>query len=304
MSITMASLVLALQLAQPAGGAAPAGAQPPAAQPPAAAQPAPASPRVETVEDLLKLIEDAEGRFRTLTAEVLFDQVKGVDADRRKRFGKIWFEDGRVQTPPGPRRFAVRFDRVQFGSRIQDEVQEYIFDGQWMVERRPAEKQIIKQQVGRPGETLDPLRLGEGRFPLPIGQKADAIRARYTVEMLAPEAGLEAHEAKELPALQKFVAGTHQLKLVPVAGLIETEELKEIRLWYRTEAGSDGRTNLLPRLARTVNRANDVTLVQMINVELNAPVPAEVLSTVVPEGWDAQVRELPPVAPPVTPPGR
>lgn len=297
MSIAIASLVLALQISQPGG-------EPPQTHPATASQPAPTPPRIETAEDLLKLIEDAEGRFRTLTAEVLFDQVKGVDADRRKRFGKIWFEDGRVQTPPGPRRFAVRFDRVQFGSRIQDEVQEYIFDGQWMVERRPAEKQIIKQQVARPGETLDPLRLGEGRFPLPIGQKTAAIRARYAVEMLVPEAGLEAHEEKELPALLKFVAGTHQLKLVPVAGLIDTEELKEIRLWYRTETGSDGLTNLLPRLARTVNRAGDVTIVQMINVVLNAPVPPEVLSTAVPEGWDAQVRELPPVAPPVSPPGR
>ncbi len=297
MTIAIASLVLALQISQPGG-------EPPQTHPATASQPAPTPPRIETAEDLLKLIEDAEGRFRTLTAEVLFDQVKGVDADRRKRFGKIWFEDGRVQTPPGPRRFAVRFDRVQFGSRIQDEVQEYIFDGQWMVERRPAEKQIIKQQVARPGETLDPLRLGEGRFPLPIGQKAAAIRARYAVEMLVPEAGLEAHEEKELPALLKFVAGTHQLKLVPVAGLIDTEELKEIRLWYRTEMGSDGLTNLLPRLARTVNRAGDVTIVQMINVVLNAPVPPEVLSTAVPEGWDAQVRELPPVAPPVSPPGR
>lgn len=297
MSIAIASLVLALQISQPGG-------EPPQTHPATASQPAPTPPRIETAEDLLKLIEDAEGRFRTLTAEVLFDQVKGVDADRRKRFGKIWFEDGRVQTPPGPRRFAVRFDRVQFGSRIQDEVQEYIFDGQWMVERRPAEKQIIKQQVARPGETLDPLRLGEGRFPLPIGQKAAAIRARYAVEMLVPEAGLEAHEEEELPALLKFVAGTHQLKLVPVAGLIDTEELKEIRLWYRTETGSDGLTNLLPRLARTVNRAGDVTIVQMINVVLNAPVPPEVLSTAVPEGWDAQVRELPPVAPPVSPPGR
>lgn len=303
MSITVASLVLALQIAQP--GAKPPEAKTPSTQPPApAAQPAPTSPRIESAEDLLKLIEDAEGRFKTLTAEVLFDQVKGVDADRRKRFGKIWFEDGRVQTPPGPRRFAVRFDRVQFGSRIQDEVQEYIFDGQWMVERRPAEKQIIKHQVARPGENTDPLRLGEGRFPLPIGQKAAAIRARYTVELLAAESGLEAHEQKELPALQKFVAGTHQLKLVPVAGLIETEELKEIRLWYRTEAGSDGLTNLLPRLARTVNRAGDVTIVQMINVVLNEPVPAGVLSTVVPEGWDAQVRELPSATPPQAPPGR
>ncbi|MCE7973385.1 MAG: hypothetical protein DYG92_03525 [Leptolyngbya sp. PLA1] len=299
MHIALASVVAALQISQPGGE--PLGVQPP---PGIATQPAGTPRRIESAEDLLRLIEDAEGRFRTLSADVLFDQVKGVDADRRKRFGKIWFEDGRVQTPPGPRRFAVRFDRVQFGSRIQDEVQEYIFDGQWMVERRPAEKQIIKQQVARPGENSDPLRLGEGRFPLPIGQKAAAIRERYTVELLAPEVGLEAHDEKELPALQKFVAGTHQLKLVPVAGLIETEELKEIRLWYRAEVASDGLTNLLPRLARTVNRAGDVTIVQMINVALNLPVPPDVLSTVVPEGWDAQVRELPPVAPPTAPTGR
>jgi hypothetical protein len=191
---------------------------------------------------------------------------------------------------------------VQIGRRIEPEVQEFVFDGMWMVERKPALNQVIRQQIARQGESFDPLQLGQGPFPIPLGQKAQAIRERYEAALLAPEDELMAHEPAEQAGLAQFVKGTHQLRLIPRAELLPTEELKEIRLWYRREEGDKG--ELLPRLARTVNRAGDVTIVQMIGVKSNQPVPPEVMNAATPAGWTQDVRELAPATDPGAPAGR
>lgn len=258
-----------------------------------------------TVDDLLAAIERADVGVRTLAARVKFDQVKGVDGDRRIRIGRVWYSD-----EPGKegaareRRFAVRFEQVQIGARVDQEIEEIVFDGQWMVERKPGLKQIIKTQIARPGTAFDPLKLGEGQFPLPIGQKAAEIKAKYDAVMLTAGEALEAHEAGELPGLQEFVKETVHVKLTPLAALLPNADLKEIHLWYRRAPAAGGGATLVPRLARTVNRAGDVSIVQLVDVVLNEPVPAEVMDTRVPEGWDAQVRELPPAAAGPAPTGR
>lgn len=274
----------------------------PATQPttptPTGTSPAPAATKADltTVEGLLAALEKADEKITTLSASIKFDQVKGVEGDRRIRFGQIWYRDPHA-APPAHRTFAIRFDRTQIGKRVDAEVTEYVFDGLFMVERRPALKQLIRQQVARPGDTFDPLRLGEGRFPLPIGQKAAAIRVRYDATLLKPAEELVANDPAEQKSLETFVEGAIQLKLIPKAELLPTEDLTEIRLWYREVPGPDGSTRLLPRLARTINRAGDVTIVQMVDVTLNQDIPSGVMDTQAPAGWEVDERLLPPAQP-------
>lgn len=284
------SAALAFMLAlQPTGTRLP---DPPAT--PAAPTEESKADEIKTLDDLLNALERADAGMRTLQGGIYYDRVFEIQGDRQIRRGKIYFED----TPaagdkPRARKFGVRLDSLQVGKRLEPEVKEVIFDGQWLVEILPARKQFSKTQIVPTGESFDPLKVGEGPFPLPIGQKKADMLARYDVTMPPAYEGVISNDdenEEETAELKKFVKEAYQIKLVPKAALLPKEELHEIRLWYtRTETGA-----LLPRMARTVNRAGDISIVKLTGVELNKPLPPGVLETATPgAGWDVNVRELP-----------
>lgn len=284
--------------AQPASTPEPARAVPPAQAdaPKEATQARPDTVEVIDVraaEDLLRVLERADERVRTLEADISYDRRFKLQGDRHVRTGRLFFE----RVPPGEgagrarKAFAIYFDTLVAGDRKQDDPQAWAFDGRWLTEIRPAQKRWTKREIARAGEAFDPLRVGEGPMPLPIGQRADDILKRFEAELLPPEQGLSAEEIAGLP----FVRNTWQLRLTPRpgaadAGGAERDEFREVRLWYAKDT-------LLPRLARTSNKARDESFVVLINLRLNAPggLAQGVIAPVEPpegQGWDKQVTEL------------
>lgn len=83
--------------------------------------------------------------------------------------------------------------RVTFTSRSEDdgppraERLEYLLDGVWLTERNYRRKAEVRRQVLRPGQTLNLFRLGEGPFPLPIGQPVDEVHRQFVVLRLEGE---------------------------------------------------------------------------------------------------------------------
>ncbi len=297
--MTAAALALIAGSAQPPPEEAPA--QPPAEQrittpaqefPPivvkSGAKPVPQG-EFASAEDLLKALEDADRGMRSLTADIVYDKtIATVDA-RETRSGKLFF-----RSQGQDRRFAIEFYTfVRSDGTVDDAPRSYVFDGQWLLDKNTREKRFTKKQVVPPGEKFDPLRIGEGPFPIPIGQKRDDILARYTAELLPAEEGVA---EKQLP----LVKGSYQLRLVPRADRPDLDKFEEIRLWYRADPKKeDGR--LLPRMARTVARSpepgeeGDVSVVRLINVKLNEAISPIVLDTSTPpasEGWDGTVMDF------------
>lgn len=279
------------------------GAQPPA-QP--AAPPAPSEPKpvvqaeikvvdgaISSADDLLSELERADENLRTLKASIVYTKTFATAGDTQERLGTLYFV-GRSATG-ADRKFGIHFDTLRVGSRQFNEPQIYVFDGIWLLEKRPAEKTATKRQIVPAGQKFDPLRIGEGPLPIPIGQRKDDILARYTAELLPAPDGLDPKlDAK----LIEFVANAFQLRLVPRADRVDKDKFAEIRLWYRP--GPDGK--LLPRMARTRNSVaaedaaagaeGDETLVRLINVELNVEIPADAADTTTPtSGWDVQIQE-------------
>lgn len=243
---------------------------------------------IKTADDLLAALETADQNLSTLTADLRYDRTFEVAGDEQTRWGALTFRTESSADGAPRRSFAILFRQLQVGDRVRDERQEYIFDGQWLLEKRPDEtpKQYVKRQVVPPGERFDPLRIGEGFMPLPIGQRRADIVSRYDAELLAPDAGLDTDELRE------FAKGAYQLKLTPRADRTDRDQFREIRLWYRR--GTEGDGSLLPRMARTVNRAGDIALVRMIKVKINGRIDATALSTATPDhrqGWDGQIMD-------------
>lgn len=293
-------LAIVACLAQPGTTSSPATPQP-AAPTPAVAPAAPTTPSAPvggyaSADELLTALERADEGLDRLRADVRHDVLDDLAGDRQVRIGELFFERVKPDQPGGKavRKFGVRFTKSLAARAERNEVRIHAFDGRWYADKVVADKRISRREVVAPGDTFDPLKLGEGPLPIPIGQKKADILARYNVELLPPEAGLSATE----PELIKFVEGSVQLRLTPKTP--GGDNYKEIRLWYRGKKleamgpGDRASDRLLPRLARTEGSTADptaggnVTLIQLANVDVNADakIDADVLSTAAPEGWE------------------
>lgn len=266
-------------LGSPPKDPAPRGEPTPAGRAPEPVEkPAPVVAGFASADEVLEALETADRGIGSLVAQVLYDRELALAGDRQQRVGMLYFVSRPGEKPDTPdRRFAIDFSELAVGGRRQSERQTFIFDGQWLLEKHWSEKEYVRRQVVPPGERFDPLRIGEGPMPIPIGQRRADILARYEVEMLPPEAGLEDEE------LKAFAARSVQLRLKPRD---ERDEFREVRLWYRREP--DGR--LLPRMARTVNHNDDVAVVRLVSPRLNEPVPEEVLDTRPPADWNGTIQ--------------
>jgi hypothetical protein len=255
----------------------------PAPQPPTepAAQPdghgRPAGAGFTNADEVLLALETADRGVTSITAEVVYTRVLALAGDTQVRTGKLFF----VAEPE--RRFAIDFATLDLGERRENDRQTFVFDGRWLLEKHWSLEEYVRREVVPEGERFDPLRIGEGPMPIPIGQRRADILSRYDAVLLPALEGVEGWEPEVDPA---FLARTYQLRLTPRPERAEEDDFVEVRLWYRAER--DGR--LLPRMARTVNRNDDVALVQLVNPALNQTVDPAVLDTRAPEGWTGTVQ--------------
>lgn len=247
------------------------------------------------VDELLSALESADLGIRTFQTGVMYDRRFVLQGDRHVRLGNLYYEV--VPAPEGaanqkPRRtFSIDFRTLTIDGVKRDDRNTWVFDGQWLVEKRPGAKQYVARQVARPDDPIDPLGLGESPIPFPIGQKKEAILERYDATMLKPFDALmpakdaDPEEAGELAQRREDVKDTHQLRLVPRGTFADEDQFKEIRLWYTKE-------EFLPRMARTINRAGDESIVLLINPKVNEDLPAHAIDIEPPpteEGWDVQI---------------
>lgn len=257
---------------------------------------APRSLEIESVDELLTALETVDGTIDRLSAEIQYVRLFELLGDRQERRGRLYFEA--ASGPEATHRFRVEFDQLRIGRRVEQDRQVYIFDGRWLVEKLPDERppQLTKYELARPGQSFDPLRLGEGPLPIPIGQRRSDIESRFEASLLAAEADLDQLEADapdaswraDIASLRQVATagdGTYQLHLRRRPGWEADLRFVDIRLWY-------SRRTLLPRAARTVDDAGDVSIVLLAGVKLNASaeIPADAFDVTVPEtGWDVVI---------------
>ncbi|MEM9167074.1 MAG: hypothetical protein AAGB48_08610 [Planctomycetota bacterium] len=235
----------------------------------------------QTADELLDAIETADGAIERLSADILYTRDFALAGDRQIRSGSLGFisdDDGR--------RFAIVFETLIVGERLEPDGRTFVFDGQWLTERIPAQQLMLRRQVAPPGADFDPLRVGEGPLPLPLGQKKADILARYDAIVPPPTSGLAGRDDEA--QLTGFVtdAGAAQLRLVPKPAFMEEDPFDEIRLWYVPTG-----TGVLPLMAMTLNKTGDEVVVRLINVKLNADakIDGDAFDDTPPPGWEIDV---------------
>lgn len=233
---------------------------------------------------LLTALETADAGIETLTSRINYRKFFAIQSDEQERRGTLYFKSGRDESDLAMRRFAITFNELIVAGRRESREQHYAFDGQWVIEKTPADRQFTKRQVVPPGERFDPLKIGEGPFPVPIGQRKDDILARFDAILVPATQGLSD------PALQSFA--THnaliQLVLSPRPGTAEAQEFELIRIWYEP-AG-----HMLPRIAKTQTPIGDESLVVLLDPAVNEPIAESYFLTQTPpaeEGWHVNISE-------------
>ncbi|NQU76155.1 MAG: hypothetical protein HQ546_07580 [Planctomycetes bacterium] len=192
------------------------------------------------VMKLLGQMEAAGEKFRTLTADVEYVEIEVLFDDKTTYAGGVYYQ----ADPSGkhPARFRIHFDSVRYGpGRVKSvEDRDYVFftdeKGQQLISRNGRTKQQITYMVAPPTSKSDPLKLGEGPFPMPFGQKREDVLGLYNVTTR--------------PAERSDPKGTRYLKLTPRAIGDEPEtKVRLVELWVN----NDG----LPVQIRTEDREGE-----------------------------------------------
>lgn len=233
---------------------------------------------------LLQQVERAHAAIGTLAADVSYDRRFLLQGDRHVRFGRFFY---RSPSADQTRAFAVLFDRLWVGDRLTDEQEGWVFDTLWLVEEHPRERRFIKRRMASNLAATDPLAPSQSPIPLPVGLRAADVLAQFDAKLVDSTDGVEEADQTDLP----FLPETYQALLTPRDRPGVRPQFREVRLWF-------DRATLLPRMARTVDRARDESWVVLINLRADDPaaVPEDVFSTDAPEpgsGWDVQIEEGP-----------
>lgn len=249
---------------------------------------------IETVDDLLIALETAGRDLTSVQARIYWSRRSELEGDEQVRQGEFYFAQD-APAADGYRRkaFAAVFDSLIIdGIKHSDSYHErVVFDGTWFTQIRDAldDRYYERRRVAPEGQRVDPLILGEGPLPIPIGQTRESILKRYEAELLDPMDGVE--DLVGDPSEAVFALGwtdAMQLRLVARDDSFN-DSFSEVRLWY-------DRTTLLPRMARTRQaRGGDADSILVLHsVARNVEIPPQVMDTTEPpdgEGWVKNIKE-------------
>jgi Flp pilus assembly protein TadD len=238
----------------------------------------------DSLDALLDALEQADEDIEQLSAKLIYEREYALAGDTQERSGSLAFLNITDDEGETSRAFAVVFDTTTIGDRRESDGRTFVFDGRWLTERIPEEQLVLKREVAPPGAKFDPLKIGEGPLPLPLGQKKADILANYDARLAVPSEGIE-HREDLIP----YTNGCAQLVLVPNAERFKDDQFDEIRLWYKTKEAV-----LLPRMAMTLNKTGDEVVVRLWDVKLNdkAEVNRDSFDSEVPDGWDVDIERF------------
>jgi len=205
------------------------------------------------VDALLDELEAGVNNLRNFTADLVYEKVDALLGRSEIRTGRVLYQ---AKPEANTKRFAILLEQLVVGNRLEEHRKHYVFDGQWLAEINHEEKQFIKRQIVAPGESFDPLKLGEGPFPMPIGQPKQQVLKRFEVKTFDPPGdGPLARVVKQFE--------TRGLVLTPKPGTPTAEAYQRIELLY-------DENSLLPVGVRAIEHNENEKIVRLSEVKRNS----------------------------------
>lgn len=135
------------------------------------------------IDDILTKLEQRSDEIKDIRCKVRFVDDDRINLSRRTKHGSILF----LITTPNPH-FLIQFDRTEVDG-VLGKREWYLFDGMWLYEVLERIKQVTKREIAREGEVVDLFDLETAPFPLPFGQKKEAILRHFNVTLAPPAKG-------------------------------------------------------------------------------------------------------------------
>lgn len=226
---------------------------------------------ISSASDLDAILDALHARgenLRDFSADVAVhttDQRTGQDT---AQIGKVIFDN----RGGGDSRIRVSFEmkKIDDGNGhpiTQKQRLDYVLEKGWLTDRDYQKKLEVKRQVLRPDQKMNLLKLGEGPFPLPIGQDKEEVKRQFKVTKIASASD----DPKE----------TVHLTLVPKPDSQLTKRFKRLEVFV------DTKTNMPVRID-TEEKAGTTRSTELSNIKLNAGVPADAftLTNIDNQGWN------------------
>ena len=200
-----------------------------------------------SVDDILDAM-DARGQgLKSFTADVKLGETDSATGDESTRSGKVWYQ----AVNDNSARIRVTFDTRQANGKISDDKLEYLLAGTDLTDRTYRTRTQTVRHIFKPGQKINLFKLGEGPFPLPIGQKKQDVYSQFDV--------------KKIDAKKDDPAQTVQVQLVPKPDTRLERRFKSIDVWVGTKDHMPHRIETLDKNESTT-RTTDLS-----NVQVNVP---------------------------------
>ncbi len=135
-----------------------------------------------SVDQILDALNQTGKSLKDFDAKVRLTEGDPSLADYVTRAGKIWLQKSDAETG----KIHVLFDKKIAGRIAEEKKTEYLLDGEWLTDRDYDKKLETKRQILKPGEKMNLFKLGEGPFPLLIGQDKQEVHKQFDVALVKP----------------------------------------------------------------------------------------------------------------------
>lgn len=222
-----------------------------------------------SIDEILDALDARGENLSSLSSVVRLTETDPGIGSTVIRSGRFW-----MSTVGNDTRVRVRFEQRQTANRIRDEVIEYLLADDTLYDRDVAKKREVRRKIRRDNERTNLLKLGEGPFPLPIGQdRAEVLRE------------FEVSKPKPTP---DDPANTVRLRLVPRKDSPFARRFSSMDVWV-------GLDDAMPRkIVVDDDDAGVVRISELSDVKFNASVdPGDLqLPPINPNEWDIIQEEL------------
>jgi outer membrane lipoprotein-sorting protein len=142
------------------------------------------APTDASVDPVLQQLEQVGKSLREFSGRIKLIETDNTLLQETIRVGNVWYQ----KRPDGSARIRVLLDRrlSEDQKHASPEKIEYVLDGPWLIDRNYQTRNEVRRQVLKPGQKMDLFKLGEGPFPMPIGQNPQDVHRLFGVKLVPP----------------------------------------------------------------------------------------------------------------------
>jgi outer membrane lipoprotein-sorting protein len=200
-----------------------------------------------SVDDILQALYQRGQDLHDFTADVTKTDEDPITAKEIRYLGKIRYQ----RQTEDEVRIRVTFEHEKLGDNpvMAHHEEDELSDGKLVVQHYDSklEDHFV---IAKPGQKVNPLRLGEGPFPLPVGQEPQAVKKEFDVKLVPPDKDDPPH--------------TVHAQLVPKNGTRLASKFKTVDVWVDTQ------TNFTPRIETGDTQGTKITTTELNHLKINS----------------------------------